>query len=141
MRLVIDTNVLVSAFLWQGTPGRLIGMAGEQDIRLFTSRSLLDELAATLCKQKLTKAVTATGLTVDEILRNYRHLATRVRVTARQLERQVSRDSDDDQVIACALAARADVIVSGDTDLLCLITYRNISIVTPAQALTLLTRP
>jgi len=41
-RLVIDTNVLVSAFLWQGKPGRLIERVGDQDLRLFTSRALLD---------------------------------------------------------------------------------------------------
>ena len=41
MRLVVDTNVLVSAFLWQGTPGRLIELAGEKECRLFTSRALM----------------------------------------------------------------------------------------------------
>lgn len=44
MRLVVDTNVLVSAFLWEGVPGRLIELAGEREIQLFTSRALLDEL-------------------------------------------------------------------------------------------------
>ena len=52
MRLVIDTNVLVSAFLWQGTPGRLIELAAEKEIELFASRTLLDELAATLAKAR-----------------------------------------------------------------------------------------
>lgn len=42
--LVVDTNVLVSALLWQGTPGRLIERVGEKELRLFTSRALLDEL-------------------------------------------------------------------------------------------------
>ena len=39
MNLVVDTNVLVSAFLWQGKPGRLIELAAENEIHLFTSRS------------------------------------------------------------------------------------------------------
>lgn len=43
-RLVLDTNILVSAFLWQGTPGHLIELAGEKEVQLFTSRALLDEL-------------------------------------------------------------------------------------------------
>ncbi len=63
MRLVVDTNV-VSAFLWQGTPGRLLEMAGEKQVRLFTSRALLDELADVLGRKKLAKTVAATGLTV-----------------------------------------------------------------------------
>lgn len=133
MRLVVDTNVLVSAFLWQGTPGRLIELAAEKEIELLTSRALLDELAATLSKKKLAKPVLATGLTADQMLRNYRRLASLV--TARQLAQPVSRDADDDHVLACALAAGADLIVSGDDDLLALESFEGIPIATPAQAL------
>lgn len=128
----MDTNVLVSAFLWQGTPGKVIELAGEKEVQLFTSRSLLDELAATLAKKKLAKYVAATGLSAEQMLANYRRIATLV--TAKQLEQQVSRDADDDAVLACALAARADLIVSGDDDLLVLKSFDGISIVTAAQA-------
>ena len=93
---------------------------------------MLDELAATLAKKKLAKPVLATGLTADQMLRNYRRLVTLV--TARQLVQQVSRDADDDAVLACALAARADLIVSGDDDLLVLKDFQSIPIVTAAQA-------
>lgn len=128
MRLVVDTNVLVSAFLWQGSPGRLIELASEKEIELLTSQTLLDELAATLAKPVL-----ATGLTADQMLRNYRRLATSV--SARRLAQQVSRDADDDAVLACALAAGANLIVSGDDDLLTLKDYQGIRIATPAHAL------
>ena len=132
-RWVVDTNVLVSALLWQGMPGRVIELAGEeQAIQLFTSRALLDELAATLAKKKLVKQVVATGMTADELLANYRRMATTV--TARSLDAQVSRDVDDDDVLACALAARADLIVSGDDDLLVLKNFNGVPIVTAAQA-------
>ena len=133
MNLVVDTNVLVSAFLWQGKPGRLIELAAENEIYLFTSRSLLDELAATLAKKKLAKPVLATRLTADQMLHNYRRLATRV--TARRIAQQISRDADDDAVLACALAAGANLIVSGDGDLLVLKHFQGIPIATPALAL------
>ena len=133
MKLVVDTNVLVSAFLWQGNPGRLIELAAEREIQLFTNRALLDELAATLVKKKLAKPVVATGLTVEQMLRNYRRLATLV--TTRQFAQLVSCDPDDDSVLACALAVSADLIVSGDDDLLVLKYFRGIPIATPAQAL------
>ncbi|MBK7006040.1 MAG: putative toxin-antitoxin system toxin component, PIN family [Burkholderiales bacterium] len=132
-RWVVDTNVLVSAILWHGTPGRFIALAGEKDVQLFTSRVLLDELAATLAKKKLTKYVAATGMTADQLLAHYRRVATMV--TARQLDTPVSRDADDDAVLACALAARADLIVSGDDDLLVLKNFNGIPIVTVAQAI------
>lgn len=135
-RLVVDTNVLVSAFLWQGTPGRLIERAGDKEIRLFTSRALLDELNAVLHRKKLARAVAATGLTAAAIMKNLRKLA--MVVTTRQLTAQISRDADDDAVLACALAARADLIVSGDDDLLVLGSFRATPIVTAAQALALI---
>lgn len=134
-RWVVDTNVLVSAFLWQGTPGKVIELAGEKEVQLFTSRALLDELAATLGKKKLAKYVAATGLSAEQMLANYRRIATLV--TAKQLEQQVSRDADDDAVLACAQAARADLIVSGDDDLLVLKKFNSIPIVTTAQAIQL----
>lgn len=138
-RWVVDTNVLVSAFLWHGTPGRVIELAGENEVRLFTSRALLDELAATLAKKKLAKYVAATGLTADRMLLLYRRLATLV--TARQFGQQVSRDVDDDAVLACAVAARADLIVSGDDDLLSLERFEGIAIVSVAQAVKALSNP
>ncbi len=133
LRLVLDTNVLVSALLWRGTPGRVIELAGEQEFQLFTSRALLEELAATLGKKKLAKYVAATGLTAEQMLASYRRLATSV--TVRQLDKQVSRDADDDAVLACALAARADLVVSGDDDLLVLHSFKGIAIVCAADAI------
>jgi len=133
LRLVVDTNVLVSAFLWQGTPGRLVDLAGEKEIALYTSRALVNELSEVLHRKKLAKQVAATGLTAAQMIGNYRRLAALV--TARQIAPQVSRDADDDAVLACALAAHADLIVSGDADLLVLKQYHNIPIVTTAQAI------
>ncbi|MGH8634796.1 MAG: putative toxin-antitoxin system toxin component, PIN family [Burkholderiales bacterium] len=133
MKLVVDTNVLVSAFLWQGTPGRLIELAGEKEIELFTSRALINEPSEVLQRKKLAKRVQATGLTTGQIIGNYRRLAESV--TARKLAQQISRDIDDDTVLACALAANADLIVSGDDDLLDLKVYRGIPIVTVSEAL------
>ncbi len=132
-RLVIDTNVLVSALLWQGTPGRVVALAGEKEVQLFTSRALFDELAATLTKKKLAKYVAATGLTAEQMLANYRRISTTV--TARQLDERVSRDADDDAVLACAIAARADLVVSGDDDLLVLQSFKGIAIVSAAEAI------
>ena len=137
MRLVADTNVLVSAFLWQGTPGRLVELAGEKECKIFTSRILLDELAEVLHRKRLAKQVQATGLTAAQMLLNFRRLTTVV--TAHRLAQQVSRDADDDAVLACALAAQAELIVSGDADLLVLKRFQNMRIVTAAQAVKIIT--
>jgi putative PIN family toxin of toxin-antitoxin system len=71
-------------------------------------------------------------LTLDELLTRYLNVAIVVEPTALP---QIVRDPDDDHVLACALAARADLIVTGDSDLLTLLNYQDIPIVTPAEAL------
>lgn len=132
-RLVLDTNVVVSALLWRGTPGLLLELAGEREIRLYTSRALLDELADVLHRPRLAKPVAATGLTTDQMVTHYRRICTLV--NARQLAAPVSRDPDDDAVLACAIAARAKLVVTGDDDLLVLERHAGIEIVTAATAL------
>jgi putative PIN family toxin of toxin-antitoxin system len=125
--------VVVSAFLWQGIPGRLLELAIEKEIQLYTSRALLDELADVLPRKKLAKKVLATSLTVTQMLRHYQRLTTVV--NARGLTQAVSRDTDDDEVLACAVAAHAELIISGDGDLLDLKRFKHIPILTPIQAL------
>jgi len=61
-RLVFDTNVVVSALLWEGKPGQLLAKAESGEIQLYTSRILLDELQETLERPKLAKRVGLTGL-------------------------------------------------------------------------------
>ncbi|MCU0940145.1 MAG: putative toxin-antitoxin system toxin component, PIN family [Burkholderiaceae bacterium] len=74
----------------------------------------------------------ATGLSADQMLAAYRRMTTLI--TARQLDAQVARDADDDVVLACALAARADLVISGDEDLLSLGSFNGIPIVPVAHA-------
>lgn len=136
MRVVLDTNVLVSAFLWPGTPTRLIELATEGDIQLFTSKALLEELREILHRKKLQRTVTATGLSADALVKRYQRLA--YRVTARKFTQQICRDADDDAVLACALAAKANIIVTGDNDLLVLHPFQGIPILKAGAALALL---
>lgn len=67
------------------------------------------------------------------MLAGYRRIATTL--TAQQLDERESRDADDDAVIACALAARADLVVSGDDDFLVLHSFKGIAIVCAADAI------
>lgn len=136
-RLVLDTNVVISAILWGGKPGEFLAVAGEGEVRLYTSRLLLEELRVTLERPKLAPMVALTGQSVAELLANYRRLAILTRRAS--IEGRWSRDPDDDHVIASALAARADFLVTGDLDLLELEAVEGISILTPAAALLELT--
>ena len=134
--VVLDTNVVISAMLWRGKPGQLFSLAGEGDIRLYSSAKLVAELAATLAKPKLLRAVEATGLTPTTLVANYRQLVRLVR--PKPIMTQISRDADDDHVLACALAARAGYLVSGDDDLLVLGHHQDVTILTVDAVLNVL---
>jgi len=136
-RLVADTNTVVSALLWHGAPHRLFDAIESGALDFHTSRALLDELAEVLQRRKLQRAVRATGKSVERLLREYEEIAKIVK--PRKLRTRVSRDPDDDAVLACALAARADFIITGDKDLLTLGAYRAIPILTAAEALARIT--
>ena len=137
MRLVLDTNTVVSGLLWDNEPSRLIDEGLQGRVELFTSQALLLELGDVLPRRKLAQRVAASGLSVAQLVARYAVLAQSV------LPADISRiatDPDDDQVLACALAARADLIVSGDADLLNLKAYQGMPIVTVAEVLMQLAR-
>ena len=133
MRVVLDTNVVSSALLWGGTPERLIELAGEGSIELFTSEALLAELAGILGRSKFAQKLRQKNLSAAEIVARYREIAETVE--AAPIEEAALRDPDDTQVLACALAARAEAIVSGDADLHALGSYQGIPVLSPADCL------
>jgi len=133
LRLVADTNTVVSALLWHGAPHRLFEAIETEELSFYASRALVDELVDVLARRKLARAVKASGKSATALVAEYQALVQLVQ--PRALHRPVGRDPDDEAVIACALAAHADLIVSGDQDLLVLKTYRRIRIVSAADAL------
>ena len=132
MRLVLDTNTVVSGLLWGKAPSLLLEAALGGQIELFTSKVLLLELEDILPRSKFAKRIAASGLTIEQLGVRFALLAQLVRPANIS---PISTDPDDDHVLACALAARADLVVSGDADLLNLKTYLHIPIVGAAEAL------
>lgn len=132
MRVVADTNTVVSAFLWGGPPKAVLDAAREQRIQLFTSPALLAELEEVLGRLKFAERLARIESTPATLLRQYRALIGIVRPTVIP---RASRDPDDDQVLACALAADAELIVSRDKDLLTLSPFEGIPILTAHEAL------
>ncbi len=133
MRIVLDTNVVLSALLWRGTPYRLFEAARQREqVELVTSTALLEELAEVLIRPAPAKRLAVIGRTARQVLADYVDAADLV--TPLAVPPVIAADPDDDHVIAAAVAAEADLIVSGDRHLLTLGTHRNIRIITPAEA-------
>lgn len=131
MRIVADTNTVVSGLLWKGAPRQIIQACRHQRIIIVSSESLIAELAEVLARDKFATRIKDAGLTPSGLVADYTALTEQSH--PEPLNKPVCRDPDDDAVLACALAGRADALVSGDEDLLTLKSFRGIPIITPAE--------
>lgn len=125
MRVLFDTNVLISAILFGGLPRSLLERAIRGEFDLVTSPHLLDEL--------------------EEVLTLRFHVPPELaRVARGELESlavvvvpgdvpSISQDPDDDRVLAAAIAGEAEAVVTGDRDLLVFEVHHGIPILTPAE--------
>lgn len=127
MRLVLDTNVLFAAYISRGTCAALYEqvLAGET---LITSEPILSEFEQALLLKAQVPPVDAAAAR--------RQVQTNAQVVqAAILPSRVCRDIDDDVILGTAVAAGADLIVSGDSDLLVLRQYQGMPVITPVEAL------
>lgn len=132
-RAVIDTNTWISGLVWSGAPRQVVQLVLGRGLCCSTSHELMVELERVLGYPRIEKVLTQRGLTAAELLGQL-GLVSDV-VIAPALPQPVCRDPDDDAVLACALAAGADFIVSGDQDLLVLQSFEGMPILTAAQAM------
>jgi putative PIN family toxin of toxin-antitoxin system len=132
VRLVLDTNAAISGLLWGGTAGQLIVAAETGRIEITSSMPLLAELQGVLTRAKFAQQLARRALTVSAIFDGYAALVT-MTVPA-TITPTITRDHRR-CVLACALAAHADLIVSGDVHLLDCKRFHGIDIVSPAEAL------
>jgi putative PIN family toxin of toxin-antitoxin system len=131
MRAVLDTNVLVAAYLTEGLCARLLRRARHGQFELITCPAILAETQVHL--RKLTSPPPAILKATAQHLENIATIVT----PEPTLIPTVCRDPDDNIVLGCAVSATADYVVTGDRDLLVLHPFRNLSVVTPRDFETL----
>ena len=119
--------------MWGGVPRQLLQAAREKKLQLYTSTPLLLELTDILGRAKFARKLAAAQLSIDQLVERYALLTTVVHPAV--IAPTILDDPDDDQVLACTLAAKAEFIVSGDRHLLDLKEHLGIRIVTAAEAL------
>ena len=125
MNLVLDTNILIAAFISRGSCHNLVEQCLSKH-SCITLEFILDEL-----KEKLTKKFKYSNedATVVETL-----LRSRMQVIeSLPLESNVCRDPDDDRVLATAITGKANCIITGDKDLLILKRFGQIDILSPSE--------
>jgi putative PIN family toxin of toxin-antitoxin system len=137
VRALLDSNVLLSAAIRpSGPPGRIVAALVEHDaFELVLSPAILAEVEAALALPKIRRYFEDPS----EALRWLADLAVLSDIAADTGRAEgVCRDPDDDAVLSAALEGRAEVIVSGDADLLALEEHEGIAIVTPRDFLKLI---
>ena len=135
MRAVVDTNVVVSGLLWGGPARQILDRAHLGTIDLFTSPLLLSELEEVLSRGKFATRLKLVGSDPRNLFLTYSALA--YLVFPHRITPVIERDPDDDAVLACAITAQAEVIISGDRHLLDLGEFQGIRIVKAAEFLAL----
>lgn len=128
--VVIDTNVLISALLFGGIPGKLIALWKKGTIQPLASSEVIDEYLRVIAYPKF-------RLTEDEIgYLLYREILPYFKIViAEQGQSIVTADSSDDKFIWCALSGKAEYIITSDKHLLSIKHHQGISIRTPSAFL------
>ena len=134
MRVVIDTNVLISATFWPGKPKQLLNQVRRGAITFLTSEILLAEL-----KEVLTREDKPFKLSAEESERVLGAIRNLAEIIEPHSSVTVCRDDADNRVLECALDGRADWIITGDRHLLELESFMGIEIATVANFLSTVT--
>lgn len=133
MRVVLDTNVLLSAFLWQKNLKPIYQAIREKEITPCFTQKTWQELLRVFSYKKFEKQLSNINITPDEITKL---LASRSCFKFSELKiTEVKDDPGDNHILACAISCRAFFIVSGDKHLLKLKEFQGIPIVSPKQFL------
>jgi uncharacterized protein len=133
VRVVVDTNVLISALLANGKPRRLVALLMDTG-QLVSSAQMLAELADVASREKF-------GVRQSR-LASFLSILSRGAILAsvKRAKRIVVEDPEDDVVLATALAGGASYVVSGDRHLLDLGRFESVRIVTVEEMLRILSR-
>lgn len=132
IRAVLDTNVVVSALLFDGQASRLLALWQRRRFIPVISRSILQEYLRVLAYPKFKLASQDVRGAIEELLPSAEVAAPKRRL------RIIRRDPTDNRFLECALAANAQYLVSGDDDLLSLETFQGIRVVSVTEFLAIL---
>jgi putative PIN family toxin of toxin-antitoxin system len=134
VKLVVDTNTLISGSFWHGAPAQILEAAAQKKVELILTADLLAEFADVVGRPKFAHLLVREGMTARTLTQKLADEVTIVSPAALEMPAEL-RDPDDLAVLACAVGARPDAIVTGDADLLTLVSFQGIPIVNARAAI------
>lgn len=126
MRIVIDTNLVISGVFFGGYPKKIIEIVKEGKIKCYATLEIVEEYKEIIEEMIIRKQGNFNA-------ERFNMFTDKLQITEPADILPICRDPDDDKFIACAKAASAKYIVSGDKDLLCLEKYDDIEIITAKE--------
>ena len=134
LRVLCDTNVIISGMFSSGIPNQIYQAGTRQGKFLFLrAQPLIDELRRVMQYPYFAERIQRAELEIDGLL--YDFVNASLPATLATIPPDIIRDPKDLHLLAAAVGGQADYLVSGDKDLLVLASYAGIPIVTPAQFL------
>lgn len=127
LRVVLDTNILISAIVYKGKPRQVLNLVLEENIEAFSSPILLAELTEILIKKF--------SLTLEEINIIEQVIKDIFEIVYPKKTLHIQRDEDNNRVLEAAIEGKCDYIVTGDKELLELSIYKDIKIINADQFL------
>ena len=138
MRIVIDTNVFISATFWKGDSFTILKKVENKEIDLIVSQEIIKEYGNVLNYEEIQSKVKIKELEANFILGDL--VAHSIIVAPQVRHNIVKADPDDDKFIDAAVESKADYLISQDKDLLDLKEFQGIKILKPADFLELLSK-
>lgn len=133
IRIVADTNILISSIFWRGNPYKILIECIKGEVKILISKEILQEVEKILLREKKFKFTKNDVLLYMKILLKNSELINPVEKLS-----VIKKDSADNRVLECALEGKANYIVSGDRHLLELKDFRGIQIVTAKEMVDIL---
>jgi putative PIN family toxin of toxin-antitoxin system len=125
MRVIFDTNVLISGIFFGGPPAKILEAWRGGELKLIVSPEILEEYFEVCARISVRYPDIDIAPILILIARNSKV------VESPPLAEQISRDVGDDKFIACAIASGTRTVISGDNDLLTVSGYKSVNVVTP----------
>ena len=135
VKVVLDTNVVISSLLWRGIPHDILSMIEEGRIEYYATIEMLNELEEVLVREKFSTRIAKLQTSVEEIMLGLINLVNIVKLKKKinLKSRELPTDEDDIIFIQCAINAEVHYIISGDKHLLNLVKVRGIPILEPEE--------
>ncbi len=133
MKITVDTNVLISATFWSGASDRLISKIEAKEIQLILSEEILKEYAEVLDYEEIKDKIKDKNLVMKHSIAKILSISDII-ITDIKLH-IIKDDPDDNKILECAKSGNVDYIITNDNDLLRLVTFEKIPILTPEQFL------